>query len=62
VDAVWYVDLGTGNFLAVRGYDYREVRKGGVRIPTKIEVFNAAADGSVKEQLAQVDYHSLSQG
>jgi hypothetical protein len=62
VDSVWYVDSGTGAFLAVRGYDYREVRKGGVRVPTKIEVFNATGDGSVKEQLAQVDYHGLSQG
>jgi hypothetical protein len=55
----WYWRIKAGE---VRGYDYREVRTGGVRVPTKIEVFNAAADGSVKEQLAQIDYHGLSQG
>ncbi|MHC4332387.1 MAG: hypothetical protein ACYSUV_01395 [Planctomycetota bacterium] len=62
VDAILYVDSGREGLVAVRGYDYREVRKGGVRVPTKIEVFNAAADGSVKERLAQVDYYSLNQG
>lgn len=62
VDAIWYFDSGAGRSVAVRGYDYQQVKKGGVFVPSKIEVFNAAADGSLKERLVQVDYYKLKQG
>jgi len=62
VDAIWYFDTETGRSVAVRGYDYRQVEEGGVFVPSKVEVFNAADDGSLKERLVQVDYYKLNQG
>ena len=41
--------------LAVRGYDYREVEKGGVRVPTKIEIFRTDAAGVLQERLVKID-------
>ena len=41
--------------LAVRGYDYREVEKGGVRVPAKIEIFRTDAAGVLQERLVKID-------
>ncbi len=41
--------------LAVRGYDYRELEKGGVRVPTKIEIFRTDAVGVLRERLVKID-------
>ena len=41
--------------LAVRGYDYREVEKGGVRLPAKIEIFRTDAAGVLQERLVKID-------
>ncbi|MHC4616616.1 MAG: hypothetical protein ACYTEQ_02555 [Planctomycetota bacterium] len=44
---------------AVRGYDYREVEKGGVLVPTKIEIFAAGGGVLLKERLVRIDYHRM---
>ena len=43
-------------FLAVRGYDYKEVEKGGVLVPTKIEIFKTDARAVVAERLVKIDF------
>jgi hypothetical protein len=58
VDAIWF-GAADGRFVSVRGYNYEAVQNGGVLVPTKVEVYNSDAAGSLKERLAQVDYYKL---
>ncbi|HUT31790.1 MAG TPA: hypothetical protein VMX13_18525 [Sedimentisphaerales bacterium] len=62
IDVIRFADSEGGRFLVVRGYDYQGVKRLGILVPTKIEVYNAEADGSLKERLARVDYYNLNQG
>jgi len=41
--------------LIVRGHDYAEVEKGGVLIPTKIEVFKSDLSASVRRRVVTLD-------
>ena len=59
VDMLWFVDTGEKKFLAVRGYDYKEVEKGSILVPTKIEIFRTDADGVLQERLVKIDYYRL---
>ena len=52
---LWFMDIDEGKSLAVRGYDYREVEKGGVRFPAKIEIFRTDAAGVLQERLVKID-------
>jgi len=45
--------------LAVRGYDYTVVEKGGVSIPARIEIFRTDARGNLQERLVKIDNHTL---
>lgn len=47
------------DFLAVRGYDYTEVEKDGVRVPVRIEIFRTDTRGSLHKRLVKIDYHNL---
>ena len=47
--------------LMVRGYDYRNVKKRGVCIPTKIEIFRTNAMGVLQQRLVEIEYYSLTQ-
>ena len=49
---------GDSNF-AVRGYDYTEVEKNGVRVPARIEIFKADARGNLQERLVKIDNHTF---
>ena len=49
---------GDSNF-AVRGYDYTEVEKNGVRVPARIEIFKADARGNLQERLVKIDNHTV---
>ena len=49
---------GDSNF-AVRGYDYTEVEKNGVRVPSRIEIFKADARGNLQERLVKIDNHTV---
>jgi hypothetical protein len=55
VDMVWLGDPDAKKFLIVRGYDYAEVAGRGVKIPTKIEVFQSDPDANIGPRLALVD-------
>jgi len=59
VDMLWFVDTGEKKFLAVRGYDYKEVEKGSILVPTKIEIFVTDPAGVLRERLVKIDYYLL---
>ena len=46
-------------FFAVRSYDYREIEKGGILVPTKIEIFATDAESVLRERLVKIDYYRL---
>jgi hypothetical protein len=52
---IWFADLDKQKFLAVRGYDYEEVEKGGILAPTKIEIFTTDARAVLGRRLATID-------
>lgn len=45
--------------VAIRGYNYQEVEKGGILVPTKIEMFLSDAAGIMQKRLVTIDYHEL---
>jgi len=63
VDLLWLADAEQGKFLAVRGYDYKDVpseaegdvQKTGVLLPTKIEIFRTDAQAVSGERLVKID-------
>ncbi len=59
VDMILFDYMGGDDFLAVRGYDYTEVEKEGVRVPVRIEIFKADAGSNLRERLVKIDYHAL---
>lgn len=56
VDVLWFADVDRKKFLAVHGYEYKEVKKGAVLVPTKIEIFETDADGDLRERLVKIDF------
>jgi hypothetical protein len=44
--------------LMVRGYDYRKVKKAGLLLPTKIEIFETNPAGVIQHRLLKIDYHN----
>jgi len=59
VDMIWFADVCEEKFLAVRGYDYTEVGKGGILVPTKIDMFSASASGALGRRLVEVHYYAI---
>jgi len=55
VDLLWLADIEQGKFLAVRGYDYKEIEKTGILLPTKIEIFRTDARAVSKERIVKID-------
>jgi hypothetical protein len=55
VDLLWLADIKQNKFLAVRGYDYKDVQKNGVLLPTKIEIFRTDARAVSRERLVKID-------
>lgn len=63
VDLIWLTDVERGEFLLVRGYDYKrvlsqaepDVQKTGVLLPTKIEIFRTDARAVSRERLVKID-------
>jgi hypothetical protein len=55
IDMVWLGNSTTQEFVVARGYDYPDVEEMGLRVPSKVEVFRADADGGIRERLAQLD-------
>jgi len=55
VDIIWLANPAAQKFLVVRGYDYARIARDGVRVPTKIEIFQSDADGIQGQRLAKID-------
>jgi len=55
VDMIWLGNAAKQEFLVVRGYDYSQMENGGLRVPSKVEIFRADADGTARARLAQLD-------
>jgi hypothetical protein len=55
IDMIWLGNEATQEFVVARGYDYSDVEQGGLRVPSKVEVFRADADGGIRERLAELD-------
>ena len=56
VDIIWF---SSERFLAVRGYDYCPIKKRGVSVPSKVEIFATNEHGVFLQRLVKLDYHSL---
>lgn len=59
VDMILFDYMSGDDFLAVRGYDYTEVEKEGVRVPARVEIFRTDTRGSLHKRLVKIDYHTL---
>jgi len=59
VDMIWFADIDSERYLAVRSYGYSKVEKKSVLVPTKIEIFKTNAEGVLQQRLVKVDYYSL---
>ena len=54
VSMIWFGKAGMQQLL-VRGYDYEEVAKGDVLIPTKIEIFTTDSEGGSARRVVKID-------
>jgi hypothetical protein len=59
IDMILFDFKGEDSILAVRGYDYAEVERNGVLVPSRVEIFRADASGNLHERLVKTDYHTL---
>ncbi|MCK4293792.1 MAG: hypothetical protein KAY65_11385 [Planctomycetes bacterium] len=55
VDMLSFAEFDKNKFMPVRGYDYSEIEKGGVLVPTKIEIFTTDARSVFKKRVAKID-------
>ena len=59
IDMLLLIGADTGACLAVRGYNYQAVEKGGILVPAKIEIFLSDNAGIMQKRLVKIDYHRL---
>ena len=59
IDMLLFDFAGEGSNLAVRGYDYMKVGKGGILVPARIEIFRADTRGNLQQRLVKIDVHTL---
>ena len=55
---------GTGSIIDrtvqyVRGYDYKEVEKTGLLVPTRIEIFETDARDRMQKRVVKIDCHAI---
>jgi len=55
IDILWLVDIDEGKILMVRGFDYSEQEKKGVKVASKIEIFRTDMRGALQKRIAQID-------
>jgi len=56
VDVLRFAGVKEKKYLAVRGYDYTSIQKGGVLLPAGIEIFTTDARGALPQRVAQVSF------
>lgn len=54
VDMIRFAAADEEKFLIVRGYDYYELEKGGVLVPTRIEIFRTDPEGVLQQRLVKI--------
>ncbi|MHC4241233.1 MAG: hypothetical protein ACYSU4_02445 [Planctomycetota bacterium] len=59
IDMLLFDFMSGKDYLVVRGYDYTEVEKNGVRVPARIEIFRSDARGNLQERLVKIDNHTF---
>lgn len=59
VDMLLLTGTDKGACLAVRGYNYHQVEKGGIWVPAKIEIFMTDVRGVMQKRLVKIDYHGF---
>jgi hypothetical protein len=55
IDMIWLGNETRQEYIMVRGYNYPPGEPGVLRVPSKVEVFRADAQGNVRERLAELD-------
>jgi len=60
-DMLWFPRMSAGEFLTVRGYDYKEIEKGAVRFPARIEIFRSQFESGgavdLQQRLVKIDFY-----
>lgn len=59
IDRVTVMDTTSGKTFTAIGYDLRLLRKEGVSIPGKIDIFNTGKDGESESIVLHIDYQRL---
>ena len=59
IDMLLFDFMSGDDYLVVRGYDYTEVEKNGVRVPARIEIFRSDSRGNLQERLVKIDNHTV---
>lgn len=58
IDMIWLGNATKQEYFIVRGYGYAAETDEGLRVPSKIEIFRADAEGRAQERLAELDVSS----
>jgi len=56
VDTLWFVKSSSDKAYAVRAYDYRKAPGLNILTPSKIEIFQTSAYGTLRRRLAMIDF------
>ncbi len=59
VDMMGFACANKDKSLTVRGYDYKKIEKGGIVLPTRMEIFSAAAGTNSQQRLVKIDCHAI---
>ena len=59
VDMIGFACARKDKSLTVRGYDYKNIEKDGVVLPTRMEIFSAPAGVDSQQRLIKIDCHTM---
>lgn len=59
VDMIRFACANKDKSLTVRGYDYKKIEKGGLVLPTRMEIFSEDAGADSQQRLVKIDCHGL---
>lgn len=59
VDMIGFACANKDKSLTVRGYDYKNIEKGGIVLPARMEIFSAAVGADSQQRLVKIDCHAM---
>ncbi len=59
IDMLQFSSAATSKTLTVRGYDYREVARGGPVVPGRIEIFTTDKQANAANRLVKIDFQTV---